>query len=117
MGRARDRLDAGLTKVRRRLHPDFTLAAVQTEGRIVRLQIVRVHLLHGFRDLAMEKRLLKRQESAVDDLTDSLMGEVEALSDTIEDAPPHKLLNTFGRVANAETSGCLQNAEFEFTAD
>ena len=60
---------------------------------------------------------MKREEPAVDDLTDSLMGEVEPLSNPVENATPHKLLDPFGRVANAETSGDLKNGEFKFAAD
>src|SRR5262245_49540856 len=106
-----------MTKVHRRLPPEFAFAAVPAEGRIVRLQILRIHLLDGLRYLAMENLPLKHEEPVVDHLTDSLMGEVQSLSDSVENTPPHELLDAFGSIANAEPSGSLKNREFEFAAD
>jgi len=83
----------------------------------VRLQILRVHLLYGPRQLAVKNLLLNREEPVVDDLTDSLMSEVESLSDPMENTTPHELLDAFGRLANAETSCYLKNREFEFASD
>src|SRR5262245_35182020 len=117
MGRARGRLDAGPPKVRGCLPPGFTLAAVKPDGRIVRLQIFRVHVLQSPRHLAMENLPLKREKPVADNLADSLMGEVQSLSDPVENTPPHKFLDTFSRVSNAETGGNLKNREFEFSAD
>src|SRR5262245_16345305 len=117
MGRARDRLSARPTQVRRSLPPDFTLTVVKAECSVVRLQVFCAHLLDGLRQLAMEKLSMKREKLAEDDLTDSLMGEVEPLSDPAEDATTHELLDTFSRVASAEPNRSLKNGEFEFSSD
>src|SRR4030095_9200781 len=106
-----------MTKIHRRLPPEFTLIAVQAEGRIVLLQIFCVHLLDGLRHLAMENLPLKREEPVMDYLADSFMGEVQSLSDPVEHPPPHELLDTFGSIANAEPRGYLKNREFEFAVD
>src|SRR5215470_9957501 len=65
----------------------------------------------------MDNLPLNREEPVVDDLTDSLMSEVESLSDAVENTTPHELLDAFGRLANVKTSGCLKNGKFEFAPD
>src|SRR5262249_27565051 len=107
VSRARRSLQPGLPKIGNGLVPDLALSIVHTESLEVRLEILRVYLLEGSSNSCMEKLAVRRQDAVPSDLADSVVSEVDALSDPVENATPHKLLDTFSRATNAETSGDL----------
>src|SRR5262249_15388644 len=104
---AGDGLGARLMPVQRRFVPNFTLPVVHSEGFEMRFEILRVYLLESSGNSRVEKLVVRRQDALACDLADPVVGEVEAVSDPVENATPHEFLDPFSRAANAETSGDL----------
>ena len=111
MRRVRKRLRAGLAEVCHRLLSELAARGVVREPLHLLGQPVRVQRLHGVRDPGVQRPPALPEQTAVGDLADPVVGEVEPLADAVQDAAPHQLLQRLRGFVLLETRRALEERE------
>src|SRR5262249_60303853 len=92
-------------------------AGVQSERRPVGGRVGGIALLDGLGHSPVDQLPAWRENPARDDPANTVMREVEALSQAMQDAPADQLFDPGGRLLLAEPGRLLEQSELEFAAD
>ena len=117
MGRVRERLRAGLAEVDHRLLSELAARGMVREPLHLLAQPVRVERLHGIRDPGVQRPLALPEKAAVGDLADPVVGEVEPLTDIVQDPAPHQLLQRLRGFMLLETRRAPEETKVELASD
>ncbi|PYM92441.1 MAG: hypothetical protein DME04_15490 [Candidatus Rokuibacteriota bacterium] len=107
----------GLPQMFDGLVPDVGVTVVEADRQRLDVWVILPGSLQRLGDPPMEQLAAGRQDACVGDVANPVVGEVEALAQTMEDAPAHHLLDTGRRIVLGEPGNPMQQRELELAPD